>query len=114
MRVIEPDLSVAKGWFAGPWDSDLDISVGYANAAINEPHFHRRMTEIYFFARGEATMLIDGRELRFKEKSCVIIDPGEVHTFLSCSADHYHFVIQTPGLQDEEAKSDKVLVEVKC
>lgn len=111
MRIVQPNLTVAKGWFAGPWDSALDISIGYANTAVNEPHFHRRMTEIYFFARGQTTMLVDGQEVVFAEKSCAIIEPGEVHTFLSCSDDHYHFVIQTPGLQGEEARLDKIYVK---
>lgn len=58
MRIVQPDLAIDKGWFAGPWDSDLDISIGYANTGVNEPH--------------------------------------------------YHFVIQSPGLQGEEARADKV------
>ncbi|MBT4498301.1 MAG: cupin domain-containing protein [Gemmatimonadetes bacterium] len=108
MRIVQPDLNIDKGWFAGPWDSDLDISIGYANTAVNEPHYHRTMTEIYFFARGQVSMVVDGQEICFTEKSGVIIEPGEVHTFLSCSDDHYHFVIQTPGLQGEEARADKI------
>ena len=99
-----------KGWFAGPWDSDLNISIGYANTALNEPHYHKTTTEIYLFAHGRTTMLVNGEEFHFPEKAGVLIEPGEVHTFLSCSADHYHFVIHTPGLQGKEAKADKVTV----
>ena len=110
MRIVEPNTNIDKGWFAGPWDSDLNISIGYANTAIDEPHYHKTTTEIYLFARGETTMLVDGEEFHFAERSGVIIEPGEVHTFLSCSFDHYHFVIHTPGLQGEQAKADKVTV----
>ncbi len=110
MRIIEPDNKMEKGWFVGPWDSDLNISIGYANTAINEPHYHRSTTEIYLFAHGHITMLVDGEEFSFAEKSGVIIEPGEVHTFLYCSEDHYHFVIHTPGLQGEAAVNDKVRV----
>ncbi len=110
MRIVERNTNVDKGWFAGPWDSDLDISIGYANTAIDEPHYHKRTTEIYLFAHGETTMLVDGKEFHFTERSGVIIEPGEVHTFLSCSLDHYHFVIHTPGLQGAQAKADKVTV----
>ncbi len=59
-------------------------------------------------------MLVDGEEFHFGERSGVIIEPGEVHTFLSCSEDHYHFVIHTPGLQGEAAKADKVTVEMRA
>ena len=113
MRIIEPDTHMDKGWFAGPWDSDLNISIGYANIAINEPHYHKTTTEIYLFAQGDTTMLVEGEQLYFAEKSGVIIEPGEVHTFLSCSEDHYHFVLHTPGLQGEAAKADKVTVGLR-
>jgi hypothetical protein len=40
----------------------------------------------------------------------IVVEPGEAHTFLSSSPDHFHFVIQTPGLMGEAARVDKVLV----
>ena len=60
MRIVEPDPAVDKGWSASPWDSDLGISIGHANTAVNEPHYHRRMTEIYFFAalRGRRIVVV--------------------------------------------------------
>jgi hypothetical protein len=30
---ISPD---AKGWFAGPWNSDLDVSIGFAGLPSEE------------------------------------------------------------------------------
>ena len=111
MRVTRPDAAIDKGWFAGPWDSDLAINIGYANAAVAERHYHRTMTEIYFIARGNVILDIDGQEVTVHEKSAVIIEPGEVHMFLESSPDHYHFVVQTPGLQGAAAKTDKVVVE---
>ena len=53
MRILEPNTNIDKGWFAGPWDSDLTISIGYANTALNEPHCHKTTTEIYLFAHGQ-------------------------------------------------------------
>src|SRR3954467_213457 len=47
-----------KGWFFGPWNSDLPVSVGFANAAIDEPHTHNRITEIYFVARGSCSVRV--------------------------------------------------------
>jgi mannose-6-phosphate isomerase-like protein (cupin superfamily) len=66
------------------------------------------MTEIYFMAQGTAVMLIDGITLSLSAKDVVIVEPGEAHTFLSSSPDHFHFVIQTPGLIGDEAQKDKV------
>lgn len=52
MRVVRSNFTSQKGWHTGPWDSDLPISVGYANAGIDEPHLHERITEIYLIANG--------------------------------------------------------------
>jgi hypothetical protein len=69
MHIQAADKARAKGWLCGPWDSDLDVSLGYANQGVDEPH-----------------------------------------TFTHSSPDHFHFVIQTPGLTGERARADKVPV----
>lgn len=110
MRIETADRACAKGWYLGPWNSDLAVSVGYANQCVDEPHLHRRMTEIYLIARGTATMRVEGETVRLVQGQVIVIDPGEAHTFLSGSPDHFHFVLQTPGLKGEEAREDKVSV----
>ncbi len=110
MRIEKADPDIAKGWYTGPWDSDLDISIGYANEGVDEPHLHRRMTEIYFMARGTVEMRIEMETVVLAEDEVIVVEPGEAHTFLSSSPDHFHFVIQTPGLVGDEARVDKVLV----
>ncbi len=108
MKILEPDTEAAKGWFTGAWDSDLTINVGYANAGVDEPHYHRTVTEIYLVACGNATIRVDGQNILLAERSVAIIEPGEVHTFVDSTPDYYHFVIHTPGLQGEAAAADKV------
>jgi mannose-6-phosphate isomerase-like protein (cupin superfamily) len=110
VRLERADPNIPKGWYWGPWNSNLDISVGFANTGVDEPHFHRRMTEIYLIACGTAEMRVDTETVDLSEGQVIVVEPGEAHTFLSCSPDHFHFVLQIPGLQGEEARSDKVLV----
>ncbi len=59
------------------------------------------MMEIYFFARGHVNMLIEGVEHRSPEKSCLIIEPGDVRTFVDSSPNHYNFLTQKPGPRGE-------------
>ena len=110
MRIETTDPEIAKGWYWGPWNSDLDISVGFANTGVDEPHLHRRMTEIYLIARGTAEMRVEGETVRLSAGQVLAVEPGEAHTFLSSSPDHLHFVLQVPGLQGEAARADKVPV----
>lgn len=110
MHIETTDPAVTKGWYWGPWNTNLAISVGFANTGVDEPHLHRTMTEIYLIARGTATMRVERDTLLLSAGQVVVVEPGEAHTFLASSADHFHFVIQAPGLQDEDARTDKVPV----
>lgn len=108
MRIYSINQSQAKGWLAGPWNSSLGISIGYANAGINEPHLHRSVTEIYLVAKGSAVVRVEQEVLTLREGQMLVIEPGEAHTFLSNSPDYLHFVVHTPGLAGEAARKDKV------
>ncbi len=110
MRIETTDPDRTKGWYWGPWNSNLDISVGFANRGVDEPHFHRRMTEIYLIACGTAEMRVETETVLLSERQVIVVEPGEAHTFLTCSPDHFHFVLQVPGLAGEEARLDKVSV----
>lgn len=96
----------AKGWFIGPWNSNLEIPIGYANKGINEKHLHSAMYEIYLIARGFSTMVVNGAENHLKEGDMLIVEPGEAHTFKNSSDDYLHFVIQSPFI-----KNDKQVVD---
>ncbi len=56
MKILQSDPAANKGWYAGPWNSDLAISVGYANGGVDEPHVHAQIIEIYLAARGTAVI----------------------------------------------------------
>jgi mannose-6-phosphate isomerase-like protein (cupin superfamily) len=110
MRVEHADPTAAKGWHLGPWNSELAAAVGYAHAAIDEPHLHRRTTEIYLIARGEGVARVEHTTVRLVSGDVLVVEPGEAHTFLSSSPDYLHFVLHLPGLPPDEARADKVLV----
>ena len=95
----------SKGWFSGPWNSNLPIPVGYANEGIKEEHYHSDMFEIYLIARGTTTIVVSGREVNLKAGDMIAVEPGETHTFLDSSNDYFHFVVQTPFV-----KEDKILI----
>jgi quercetin dioxygenase-like cupin family protein len=100
----------AKGWFAGPWNSDLAVSVGFANEGIDEPHVHTEITEIYLVARGNSSIRVEHATIELREGDALILEPGEAHTFLTSSDDYLHFVIHTPGLAGNAAQDEKQFV----
>ena len=110
MRLLRLDPAIDKGWYAGPWNSGLPISIGYANTGIDLPHLHRQITEIYLIARGTAQMNVANQTLTVSAGDMILIQPGEAHTFMSSSPDYLHFVLHVPGLSEEAARSDKVVV----
>lgn len=110
MRIEHASPTVDKGWYAGPWDSNLAISVGYANQGIDEPHVHSQIAEIYLVACGTAQIRIEHETITLVAGDMLAIQPGEAHTFLSSSPDYFHFVIHTPGLAGEAARAEKSVV----
>ena len=110
MRLEQADAQIAKGWYVGPWNSNLEVSIGYANEGVDQPHVHSRMTEVYLMARGTAEMRVETKSVSIQAGQMIVIEPGEAHTFVSGSPDHFHFVLQIPGLEGEAARADKVIV----
>ena len=102
--------NASKGWFAGPWDSDLAVSVGFANEGVDEPHVHSQVTEIYLVARGSSVIRVGETTIDLAEGDALIVEPGEPHTFLSSSTDYLHFVVHSPGLAGDAARAEKRLV----
>ena len=93
-----------KGWYVDLFRPDLP-AIGFANAGINEPHYHRELREVYLVARGNSTMLVDGKEIILTAGDVIVLEPGEIHTFLSNSTDYFHFVLHCP-----QVRGDKVIV----
>ena len=110
MRFEQANLSDDKGWYAGPWNSDLAVSVGFANKGIDQPHIHSQITEIYLVARGTSEIRVEQQTIKLSVGDVIVVDPGEAHTFLSSSPDYYHFVIHIPGLTGERARNEKLSV----
>src|SRR4051794_41069292 len=100
MRLETADPTVAKGWYVSPWNTDLAIAVDWANTGIDAPHQHARMTEIFLVARGAATARVEQETISLAPGDLLILDPGEAHTFLTSTADYFHFVIHTPAFPE--------------
>lgn len=107
MHLSHADLTTAKGWYVGPWNSDLSIAIGYANAGIDEPHVHTQITEIYLVARGVSQIRVERETVMLHAGDLLIIEPGEAHTFLSNSPDYFHVVLHIPALSGDNAHHEK-------
>ncbi|MCI0518985.1 MAG: AraC family ligand binding domain-containing protein [Chloroflexi bacterium] len=107
---LEKATAELKGWYAASWETPLLAAIGYAHAAVDEPHLHRRITEIYLVARGSAQAVVAGRALALSPGDLLVVEPGEAHTFLASSPDYLHFVIHLPRLDRTEALADKIIL----
>lgn len=114
MRFKQANLLDNKGWYAGPWNSDLTISIGFANEGIDEPHVHAEVSEVYLVVRGTAEIRVERQSIMLSPGDLIIVEPGEAHTFVSSSPDYHHFVIHIPGLTGKRAASDKSAVPRSC
>jgi mannose-6-phosphate isomerase-like protein (cupin superfamily) len=109
MRLERANPAQAKGWYAGPWNSNLPISVGYATVGLDEPHLHTQIAEIYLVARGTAVIRIEQKSMALSAGDMLVVEAGEAHTFVESSPDYFHFVIHAPGLAGEQARTEKTV-----
>jgi mannose-6-phosphate isomerase-like protein (cupin superfamily) len=100
------DKTPAKGWFIGPWNSDVPIPIGYANQGIDEQHYHARVFEIYLVAHGTSTAVVNQQSIQLQAGDMLVVEPGETHTFSHSSDDYFHFVIQTPFVPGDKIQED--------
>lgn len=89
------DMDNPKGWYVGPWNSNVPVPIGYANEGIDENHFHSEMYEIYLVAKGTATAVVNKERVVLKKGDILVVEPREHHTFLESSEDYLHFVIHS-------------------
>lgn len=101
MKLLSKDDS-PKGWYLGPWDSNLEIPIGYANQGIQEHHYHNEMNDIYLIASGTSTAIVNGREVKLKKGDVLVVEPLEKHTFKESSDDYFHFVINMPFVKEDK------------
>ena len=40
--------------------------------------------------------MVDAQRVALKAGDMLAVAPGETHRFLACSADYFHFVVQSP------------------
>lgn len=99
---MRADKQQAKGWYVGPWNSNVPLPVGYANAGIQEKHYHAQMTEIYLVASGKSTAVVNDQAVTLEAGDILVIAPGEVHTFTHSSTDYFHFVVHAPFVQGDK------------
>ena len=98
---LSRDGSIPKGWFIGPWDSEIPVPIGYANAGVDETHCHTEMYEIYLVAQGQSVALGGGQEVTLNAGDGLVVEPGELHTFTQNTSDYLHFVIQAPYVEGD-------------
>ena len=93
-----------KGWYTGLAQPGLP-SIGFANQGINERHMHRELCEVYLVARGSSTIVVDHQRITLQAGDVIVVEPGQVHTFVENTPDYFHFVLHCPP-----ARGDKVVV----
>ncbi len=110
MRLLKSDLTAPKGWVDGPWLSGLPVSLGFATAALDEPHVHASVTEIFLVGHGDVTARVDDRAMELARGDVLVVEPGEARAIVRASPDLMLFVIHVPG-EGGDVGTDKTIVD---
>ena len=95
----------AKGWYSALFHSSLP-AIGFANQGIDERHCHHELYEVYLVARGSSTIMVNGTSISLSAGDVIVVEPGEVHTFVENTPDYFHFVLHCPPI-----RGDKVVID---
>jgi mannose-6-phosphate isomerase-like protein (cupin superfamily) len=110
MRLLRSDAGSPKGWLDGPWVSDLPIAIGFASAALDEPHEHATITEIFLVGHGTATANVEGHTTELTEGDVLVVEPGEARAIVRASDDLQMFVVHV-AVGGGELGDDKTIVD---
>ena len=102
MRIARNDPTrPAKDWYRELIGPELPL-IGFANQGVNDRHYHRQTYEIYLVARGSSTIVVDDIPVILHEGDVLVVEPGEVHTFVENTPDYFHFVVQSPAVGNDK------------
>jgi mannose-6-phosphate isomerase-like protein (cupin superfamily) len=62
------------------------------------------MREIYLVARGSSKAIVEDKEVALQAGDVLMVEPGEVHTFVDSSPDFMQFVVQSPFIVNDKFK----------
>jgi len=91
----------AKGWYRELVHPALPF-IGFANQSINERHYHRELYEIYLVAKGSSTIVVGDLPTTLHAGDVLVVEPGEVHTFVENTPGYFHFVLHCPPIKDDK------------
>jgi len=78
------------------------VPIGYATKGVKEQHYHAEMNEIYLIARGQSKAIVGSKTIILESGQILVVEPGEVHTFMESTEDYLHFVIQAPFIKGDK------------
>lgn len=90
-----------KGWYSELVRPELP-SIGFANQGIKESHYHRKSYEVYLVAKGSSKIRVAEITTTLHAGDVLIVEPGELHTFVENTSDYFHFVLHCPPIRDDK------------
>jgi len=58
-----------------------------------KPHFHKKMTEVFFILKGKAVIFIEGKNYRLKPGDTLVCHPNEIHGAKNNSNKEFEYIV---------------------
>jgi quercetin dioxygenase-like cupin family protein len=68
-----------------------------------EPHFHKKMTEVFFILKGEAVIFIEGKNYRLKPGDTLVCHPNEVHGAKNDSNEEFEYLVFKTNVEKDDS-----------
>jgi len=58
-----------------------------------KPHFHKKMTEVFFILKGNAIIFIERKNYRLKPGDTLVCHPNEIHGAKNSSNEEFEYIV---------------------
>jgi len=72
-----------------------------------KPHFHKKMTEVFFILKGNAIIFIEGKDYRLEPGDALVCHPGEVHGAKNDSNKEFEYAVFKTNVEENDSFWEK-------
>ncbi|HUU06754.1 MAG TPA: cupin domain-containing protein [Patescibacteria group bacterium] len=103
MRMLR-QLLQKEGWYLSETGLPIQVGVKFATSPFGKKHLHQTMAEYFLIIAGTMKLSVAGQVLEMEKGDLLLVEPGETHEVLSCSADALLLLLMPPPLAGDKVE----------
>lgn len=103
MRMLR-QLLQKEGWHLNEPGLPIQVGVKFGSSPFGKKHLHRNMAEYFLLVAGSMKISVAGQILEMEKGDLLMVEPGETHEVLDCSADALLLLLMPPPVTADKVE----------